>query len=140
MQANVNDFQVIPTIQVLLTNLLDILYSQRRFQRGSVYVQRQEVLCLERMGARLSHFRGRSALPLSRRAGLFRGLFHVDLSELGQTPGCRAKPINVRSVLERSPMIFRTGPGRSLTKVGTATIWSPRAICGFFKRSITSIR
>jgi hypothetical protein len=37
--ANVDDFQVIPTIQVLLTKLLDILYSQRRFQRGSVYVQ-----------------------------------------------------------------------------------------------------
>ncbi|MGA8765764.1 MAG: hypothetical protein WB559_02000 [Candidatus Acidiferrales bacterium] len=28
LQANVDNFQVIPTIQVLLTNLLDILYSQ----------------------------------------------------------------------------------------------------------------
>jgi hypothetical protein len=36
--ANVDDFQVIPTIQVLLTNLFDILYSQIRFQRGSVDV------------------------------------------------------------------------------------------------------
>jgi hypothetical protein len=44
--ANVDDFQVTPTIQVLLTNLLDIPYSQRRFQRGSVYVQTQDVLCL----------------------------------------------------------------------------------------------
>jgi hypothetical protein len=51
--VNVDDFQVIPTIQVLLTNLLDILYSQRRFQRGSAYVQTQDVLCLERMGAGL---------------------------------------------------------------------------------------
>ena len=37
--ANVDDFQIILTVQVLLANLLDILYSQLRFQRGSVYVQ-----------------------------------------------------------------------------------------------------
>ncbi len=34
------------------------------------------------------------------------GLFHMTLSEPGQTIGCKAKPINVRSVSDRSPRFF----------------------------------
>ena len=37
-------------------------------------------------------------------------------------------------------MIFRTGSGSLRTSVGTARIWSPLASCGFFSRSITSMR
>ena len=43
--VNVDDFQVIPTLQVLLAHPLDILDSQLRFQRGSADVQTQDVLC-----------------------------------------------------------------------------------------------
>jgi hypothetical protein len=51
----------------------------------------------------------------------------------------RSNPTNTRSVLERSPMIFLTGWGNLRTNVGMARIWSSRASCGFFKRSITSM-
>src|SRR5262245_55660464 len=37
-------------------------------------------------------------------------------------------------------MIFFIGVGRFLTNVGIATIWSPRASWGFFRRSINSMR
>src|SRR5499433_4241039 len=37
-------------------------------------------------------------------------------------------------------MIFFIGVGRFLTRVGMATIWSPRASWGFSRRSINSIR
>src|SRR5262245_35314157 len=37
-------------------------------------------------------------------------------------------------------MIFFIGVGRFLTRVGIATIWSPRASWGFCRRSINSMR
>src|SRR6202521_4994339 len=137
--VNVDDFQVIPILQVLLTNPLDILYSQRRFQRGSAYIQTQDVLCLARMGAGSLQFPGQSEFPLSCRAALFRGEFHVGPPELGQSTFRRSRPTNSRTLLDRSPTIVRSGSGSLLTRVGIATIWSLRASCGFSLRSITSI-
>jgi hypothetical protein len=51
----------------------------------------------------------------------------------------RPSPANTRFVSERSPMIFFTGSGDFRINVGRARIWSERATCGFFKRSITFI-
>src|SRR6185436_20434532 len=51
----------------------------------------------------------------------------------------RSSPTRTRSVFERSPMIFLIGSGSRRTSVGTARIWSPRASCGFCRRSIISI-
>src|ERR1022692_3404587 len=84
--VNVDDFQVIPILQVLLTNPLDILYSQRRFQGGSAYVQTQDVLFLARIGAGLFQFPVQSGFPLSCRAALFREYFHVFLAEWVSLP------------------------------------------------------
>src|SRR4030043_1403277 len=51
-----------------------------------------------------------------------------------------SSPTSTRSVLARSPIIFFSGSGSFLTSVGMAIIWSPLASCGFFRRSITSMR
>src|SRR5437763_11083223 len=54
-------------------------------------------------------------------------------------PGRRSSPTSVRSTLERSPIILRTGSGNLRTKVGIAIIWSPRASLGSLSKSIISI-
>ena len=50
----------------------------------------------------------------------------------------RFNPTSTRAVFERSPMMLLTGSGNFRTNVGTARIWSSRASCGRFRRSITS--
>jgi hypothetical protein len=85
--VNVDDFQVISTLQVLLANPFDIRYSQSRFRRGSAYVQTQDVLCLARINeiqqtsprgeAGLHYLPCQSGFPLSCRAALHWGLLHV---------------------------------------------------------------
>src|SRR5687767_6830167 len=47
--------------------------------------------------------------------------------------------MSTRSVLERSPIILRTGEGSFRTRVGIARIWSPRDSFGFSNRSTTCI-
>src|SRR5450759_2620071 len=64
-------------------------------------------------------------------AGLlfFGGFFMKGLPELGQSTFRRSSPTNARTLLDRSPMIFRTGGVSFLTRVGIATIWPPRDSC-----------
>src|SRR4029077_16573194 len=44
-------------------------------------------------------------------------------------------PTRTRSVFKKSPMILRIGAGSLRITVGTATIRSPAASCGFLRRS-----
>src|SRR5579859_944248 len=49
-------------------------------------------------------------------------------------------PTSTRSTSDKSPIIFLIGAGNFRTSVGIARIWSFRASCGVFTKSITSRR
>ena len=48
--------------------------------------------------------------------------------------GCRSKPTSIRSELDRSPTILRSGSGSFRTSVGMARIWSSRASLRVFEQ------
>src|SRR5439155_19762747 len=118
--VNIDHFQIVSALQVLLAHALDILERDLRLHRRAADIQAQDVLALARTGDL------RERLP------------QTDLFAHRHPSSCSARPTNTRSVLERSPMICRTACGSLMTSVGMATICAPRACSGCSSRSITS--
>ncbi len=122
--VDVDDFEIVPPLEILVADRPQVADRTRRSRRHAGDVQPKDV-----------PFAGRRDRPARTSRG--GGAGSVACSRHWRTR--RSSPTRTRSVFERSPMIFLIGSGSRRTSVGTARIWSPRASCGFSRRSMISI-
>jgi len=112
--VHVYDLKLMAPLEMLLTQSLDVFHGSKRLGRHSGHIQLEYVCSgLHLLGCRL----------VACRCVVSGIVFHIRLLNdhaLGR--GSKSSPMSTRSVSERSPIIFRSGGGSLLTRVGRATI------------------